>query len=237
MLALALWQILASVIKQPILLVTPLQVAKRLLTIWREVGFWSTIGFTLIRILGGFFLGLFLGILLAGLSDKYKAIEILLWPYMVTIRSVPIASIVVICLIWLSGANLSIFISFLIVIPVIYQNVLTGLKNRDPELNEAAEVNGATGFKKFKYVTLPQISPFLYSACTVTIGMAWKAGVAAEIIGTPQGSIGQMLYLSKIYLDTDGLLAWTVVLVILSIICEKLILLIIKSIINKISHF
>lgn len=234
-LALLLWQVLAMVIKQPILIVTPLSVIKRLGTIWLEAGFWSSIGFSMLRILVGFFAGLILGILFAIVSSKSKLAEALLWPYMVTVRSVPVASIVVICLIWLSSANLSAFISFLIVIPVIYQNVLTGIRSKDKELEEAAMVSGATGFQRFRYVTLPQIAPHLLSACTVTVGMAWKAGIAAEIIGTPKGSIGQQLYLSKIYLDTDDLLAWTVVLVILSIICEKLIVAGIKLLISKLS--
>ncbi|MCQ2525833.1 MAG: ABC transporter permease subunit [Lachnospiraceae bacterium] len=234
-LALLLWQVLAIVIKQPILIVTPLSVIKRLGTIWLEAGFWSSIGFSMLRILVGFFAGLILGILFAIVSSKSKLAEALLWPYMVTVRSVPVASIVVICLIWLSSANLSAFISFLIVIPVIYQNVLTGIRSKDKELEEAAMVSGATGFQRFRYVTLPQIAPHLLSACTVTVGMAWKAGIAAEIIGTPKGSIGQQLYLSKIYLDTDDLLAWTVVLVILSIICEKLIVAGIKLLISKLS--
>lgn len=233
--ALLLWQVLAMIIKMPILIVTPLSVFKRLGTIWLESGFWASIGFSLLRILIGFFAGLILGILFAVLSSKSQIVEALLWPYMVTVRSVPVASIVVICLIWLSSANLSAFISFLIVIPIIYQNVLTGIRTKDKELEEAAMVSGANAFQRFRFVTLPQVAPHLISACTVTVGMAWKAGIAAEIIGTPKGSIGQQLYLSKIYLDTDDLLAWTVVLVILSIICEKLVVTGIKLLIKKLS--
>lgn len=235
LLALVLWQVLAMVIKRPILIVTPLSVIKRLATIWMEPDFWHSIGFSLLRIVLGFFAGLIIGILCAILSSKSRLIEALLWPYMVTVRSVPVASIVVICLIWLSNANLSVFISFLIVLPVIYQNVLTGIRNKDKELEEAAMVAGATGFQRFRYISLPQIAPHLISACTVTVGMAWKAGIAAEIIGTPKGSIGQQLYLAKTYLDTDDLLAWTVVLVILSIVCEKIIVTAIKLAIRKLS--
>lgn len=235
LIALLLWQILAMVIDTSILIVTPLSVIKRLGTIWLEEGFWGSVAFSLLRILIGFFSGLIAGIILAVLSSKSKIIESLLWPYMVTVRSVPVASIVVICLIWLSSANLSAFISFLIVLPVIYQNMLTGIRSRDKELEEAAMVSGAGFMQRFRYITLPQVASHLISACTVTIGMAWKAGIAAEIIGTPKGSIGQKLYLSKTYLDTDDLLAWTVVLVILSIICEKIIVTLLKLLIKKLS--
>ena len=235
LLALIIWQVAAMLINTPILLVTPVAVIKRLGTIWLEGIFWQSILFSLVRIVCGFTAGLALGILLAYLSDRFKFVETLLWPYMATVKSVPVASIVVICLIWLSSNKLSVFISFLIVLPVIYHNILTGLKSRDSELEDVAKVNGANKWQLFRYVYLPQITPFLYSACTVTVGMSWKAGVAAEVIGTPRGSIGNMLYLSKVYLDTDDLLAWTIVLVILSIICEKIILALIKFIVDKLT--
>ena len=231
--ALLIWQIVAMCVKLPILLVTPVAVAKRLATIWLEEGFWSSIAFSLVRILGGFFLALILGMIFAYFSYKSDVVKSLLWPYMATIKSVPVASIVVICLLWLSSANLSIFISFLIVLPVIYKNTLTGLESRDLELEDVAKVNGANKWQLIRFVYLPQVAPYLYSAISITAGMAWKAGIAAEIIGTPKGSIGQMLYLSKIYLDTDDMLAWTVVLVLLSIICEKLILLFWKKVICR----
>ncbi len=77
-------------------------------------------------------------------------------------------------------------------------------------------------WKRTRYITIPQIRPYLISACAVTTGMAWKAGIAAEIIGTPNGSIGKMLYLAKITLDTDDLLAWTVIIVAISVATEKL---------------
>jgi NitT/TauT family transport system permease protein len=185
-------------------------------------GFASSIWFTFYHIAGGFLLGSTLGILLAALAAKSPAVETLLWPWMVTIRSVPVASFVVICLIWLSARNLSVFISFLIVLPVIYQNVLTGLRAVDQNMEEMAQVFRMPWYRKLRYITIPQLAPYLLSACSVTTGMAWKAGVAAEIIGTPDGSIGKMLYLSKIYLDTDDLLAWTVIIVIISVSSEKL---------------
>jgi NitT/TauT family transport system permease protein len=181
----------------------------------------SSIWFTFYHIAGGFFLGLLLGCLLAVLANRFPAVEILLWPWMVTIKSVPVASFIVICLIWLSAQNLSLFISFLIVLPVIYQNMLTGLRSCDRKMAEMADIFRLPWYRRLRYITLPQLKPFLVAACSLTTGMAWKAGVAAEIIGTPNGSIGKMLYLSKIYLDTDDLLAWTVIIVIISVVSEK----------------
>ena len=224
LLALTFWEIAALLIHQRILLVTPVAVARRLCTIWRVEGFARAIWFSFYRIAGGFLLGLILGCLLAYLAAKHPVVETLLWPWMATIKSVPVASFVVICLIWLSARNLSVFISFLIVIPIIYQNVLEGLRAENREMQEVATVFQLPWRKRFRYIELPKLRPFLLSACRVTTGMAWKAGIAAEIIGVPNGSIGKMLYTAKIYLDTDDLLAWTVIIVVISVVAEKVFL-------------
>lgn len=221
-LALAVWQAVALLVHQRILLVGPVEVFLRLLTIWKVEGFLPSIWFTFYHIAAGFLLGLILGILLAALANRFSIVETLLWPWMATIKAVPVASFVVICLIWLSARNLSVFISFLIVLPVIYQNVLAGLRSENRQMQEMAEVFGLSWFRRLHYITLPQLKPFLISACSVTTGVAWKAGVAAEIIGTPNGSIGKQLYLAKIALDTDDLLAWTVIIVAVSVLSEKL---------------
>lgn len=237
LLALTFWEIAALLIHQRILLVTPVAVARRLCTIWRVEGFARAIWFSFSHIAGGFLLGLILGCLLAYLAAKHPVVETLLWPWMATIKSVPVASFVVICLIWLSARNLSVFISFLIVIPIIYQNVLEGLRAENREMQEVATVFQLPWRKRFCYIELPKLRPFLLSACRVTTGMAWKAGIAAEIIGVPNGSIGKMLYTAKIYLDTDDLLAWTVIIVVISVVAEKVFLAGLSRVLNPCSRF
>lgn len=237
LLALTFWEIAALLIHQRILLVTPVAVARRLCTIWRVEGFARAIWFSFYHIADGFLLGLILGCLLAYLAAKHPVVETLLWPWMATIKSVPVASFVVICLIWLSARNLSVFISFLIVIPIIYQNVLEGLRAENREMQEVATVFQLPWRKRFRYIELPKLRPFLLSACRVTTGMAWKAGIAAEIIGVPNGSIGKMLYTAKIYLDTDDLLAWTVIIVVISVVAEKVFLAGLSRLLNPCSRF
>ena len=140
----------------------------------------------------------------------------------------PVASFVVICLIWLSAQNLSVFISFLIVLPVVYGNMLEGIKSEDKKMLEVGRVFGMPFLKRVLYIHMPQLKPFILSACMTSLGMSWKAGVAAEIIGTPDGSIGKQLYYAKIYLDTDDLLCWTVIIVIISVAFEKLFMLLLR---------
>lgn len=223
--ALALWQAAAMLLGQKILLASPLEVAERLSVIWREPGFFSSIAFSLLRIVGGFFAALLLGTALAALASRFSLAETLLRPYMLTIKSVPVASFIVIALIWLSSANLSVFISFLMVLPIIYTNLLSGLKSSDRLLDQAAAVFRMSARRRLLYIRLPQIRPYLTSACTVALGLAWKAGIAAEVIGIPDGSIGERLYEAKVYLATADLFAWTAVIVLCSLIFEKLFLL------------
>lgn len=232
LLALIFWQLAAMTIHQNIVLVTPIAVAKRMATIWQVEGFATSIWFTFYHIVAGFFLGLLLGLILATLAAKWSWIETLLWPFMVTVKTVPVASFVIIGLIWLSSKNLSILISFLVVLPVVYQNMLTGIRSVDPKLMEMATVFRMPWYKRLQYIVLPNVKPYLVTACSITTGMAWKAGVAAEIIGVPKHSIGQMLYYAKIYIDTDDLLAWTVIIVILSVAFEKLFMLALRKLLK-----
>ena len=231
--ALFFWQILSVCINSKIIIASPLDVVVRMTSIWREKIFWASIAFSTLRIVTGFFAGVLCAIILGLLSDRFRIVEISLWPYMVSIRSIPVASIVVICLIWLSAANLSWFISFLIVLPVVYENVLTGLKNRSEEIEDVAQIYGVTGLEKIRTVLIPQIMPFFVSACKVTAGMAWKAGVAAEVIATPTGSMGRQLYLAKTYLDTVDLFCWTLVIVVISVLFEKTFVFLLKKITGK----
>ena len=225
---LIVWQLVAMKINQRILIVSPFAVLVRLFSIWREQGFFSSILFTFKHIVGGFLIGTIVGTILAVLAYKSKWIQVLIWPWMALIKSVPVASFIVICLVWLSASKISIFISFLIVVPMMYHNLLEALSHMDETLKEMGKVFEISLVKRIRYIVLPQIAAAFLAACQVSIGMAWKAGVAAEIIGTPNGSIGRNLYLAKIYLDTDDLLAWTVVVVVISILFEKLVLFIIK---------
>ena len=220
-LALALWQLLAMAVGQQLLVPTPLSVVQRLGTIWREDGFWSTIWFTFRKIVVGFLLGLGFGLGFGALAGRFPLFEILFRPWAVMIKSIPVASFIIICLIWMSSARLSIFISFLMVLPIIYSNVLQSIHSVDRQMLEAVKVFRLSWPKRVLYLWLPQLKPYLLSACGVSLGISWKAGIAAEIIGIPAGSIGRMFYDAKVYFNTVDLFAWTVIVVVISVLFEK----------------
>lgn len=230
LLALLVWQAASMAVGNDIFLVSPLKVLARLATIWREKGFFSTVFYTMARVLLGFVLALAAGFLAAAAAGRFHFVEYLLWPYVVTFRSVPVASFIILCLIWLSFSQLTVFIAFLIVFPVIYANVLQGVKSTDPKLLEMAALYRVPWYRRFFYIELPSIRPYLLSACTISIGMAWKSGIAAEVIGVLSGSIGGALYQSKIYLEMADLFAWTVIIVVLSVLTEKAFIWILKRV-------
>ena len=194
-LALLLWQAGAMAVNLPLLLVTPVEVVKRLFTLVLEASFWRTLLFSFSRIVLGFAIAFAAGCLLGVLSGKWPLLETLLWPYVITIKTVPVASFIIISLIFFSAKQLPTFISFL----------------------------------RLGYIYLPHPRPFLFSACSVALGMSWKSGVAAEVIGVAAGSIGEKLYESKVYFLTSDLLAWTVVIVLVSVLFEKAFLRLMKA--------
>lgn len=223
LLLLAVWQAAAMLMNQKILLASPLEVLERLFTLWKEPEFISSVAFSLVRIALGFIAGFFSAVILAVLAGRHEWIEILLSPVMVTIKSVPVASFIIIALVWLSGKSLSIFISFLMVLPVIYNNVLGGIKSIDRKMLEMADVFRIRWGNRYRYIWMPYLKPYVLSSITTALGMAWKAGIAAEVIGIPTGSIGERLYRAKAYLNTVDLFAWTVVIVIVSQLFEKIV--------------
>ncbi len=234
--ALLVWQICAMSLNQRILLASPIEVAGALCHLAAQPDFLQTILFSFSRIGLGFLIGFVVGCLLAAASAKFHFIEILLWPYMAVIKATPVASFIILCLVWLSARNLSVFICFLMVLPVVYTNLLTGIQSRDPQLREMAALYGIPFIKRTLAVELPQLKPHLLAALELSLGMAWKAGVAAEVIGTPTGSIGKMLYNAKIYLATPELFAWTVVVVVISVLFEKIVVGIVKGFFQRLEH-
>jgi NitT/TauT family transport system permease protein len=226
---LIIWQLISLHINKEILLVSPIKVIVRLCELSTTLLFWKSILFSLLRISSGFFLATLIGVILALLSAKFKLISELLSPLMITIKSVPVVSFIILALIWFSSKNLAVLISFLMVLPIIYTNTLMGINNLDKDLKEMAKVFKIPTLRRIRYIEAPQIMPFFYSGCEIALGLCWKSGIAAEVIGIPKGSIGERLQQAKVYLDTPDLFAWTVVIVILSFLFERLILTLLKQ--------
>lgn len=231
--ALLLWQVAAWAVGHDVLLSSPLDVCLRLVRLAGEPNTYLVLLTSLGRNLLGFALGLIVGCLLAVPAARLPIMETLLFPYMVTIRSVPVASFIVLAYVWLSSAELSVFIAFLIVLPVIYNSLLGALKARDRGLDEMATVFRLPFLARLRYVWVPQIRAALLAACATSVGLAWKSGVAAELIGLADRTIGGELYNAKMYLDTPALFAWTLIIVLASVATEKGILALLRLLLGE----
>ena len=223
-LALLVWQGAAMAVGLDLLLPSPWQVACRLWSVWREPGFFATVAFSLLRISGGFALGLVLGVLLAVAAGRLRVLELLLWPYVTAIKSVPVASFIILALVWLSSRSLTLFISALMVFPPVYLSTLEGIRRTDRQLLEMARVYRVPLSRRLAGIYVPQVLPYFRSAVSAALGLCWKAGTAAEVIGLSGGTIGERLYTAKVYFQTPDLFAWTAVIVLISALFEKLFL-------------
>ncbi len=206
----------------PLLLPAPWTVLRRLGQLLAQSAFWSTVGTTLLRILCGAASGILLGVLTALLTSRFRAADALLRPLLTVIKTTPVASFIILLLIWVGRDVLPGVIVVLMVLPVTWANVCAGIASLDPELREMAKVFGFSRLRCFRRLWLPTVLPHFLAACRSALGLGWKAGVAAEVLTVPLRSVGRMLYESKLNLETADLFAWTVTVILCSFAIEKL---------------
>ena len=194
------------------------------------LGVWQAAAVSAGRILLGFGLGVLSSAVLAVAAEKWEWVDALLAPVMQLVKATPVASFIILALVWVRGASLSVLISFLMVLPVLYGAVRTGIQSADPQLLEMTKVFRLPLGRRLRAVWLPAVLPAFRQGCSVALGICWKSGVAAEVIGLPNGSIGDALYRAKITLSTGELFAWTFVIILLSAGFEKLFLLLLDCV-------
>ena len=237
---LLIWQVLSWVIGNKILLEGPIGVLKCLITDLQTVAYYRTVLASFFRVMGGLLSGVMLAVVLGSLSYKQSWLEAFLLPVIQFMKSAPITCFVVLLLIWIGSANLTFVIALLVAFPPIYLNLLEGLKQLDEKQLEVARGYSMPFRNRFSYIYLPGVKSYFISALSVAIGMAFKAGIAAEIIGTPDYSIGERIYMSKIYLDTAGVLSWMITVIFMAYFCEKAVMWMVEAYFNrkpKMSHF
>lgn len=219
---LAVWQVAAMLVGSPLLLPTPVAVAKRLFELCTISSTYVTLLSSFSRIALGLLLGVTVGILGGILTANSKIAKDLLSPLLAVIKSTPIASFIILILLWLDRNSVPVVISLLVVLPVVWANVEVGILNTDKALLEMASAYKMTKFSKIKQIYAPSVAPYFTAALNSSLSLAWKAGVAAEALILPVLAIGTRIFEAKYNLETVDLFAWTVVVVILSAIIERL---------------
>ena len=216
-----------------LLLCSPLAALARLGELAVTASFWQTVGRSCLRIFGGFLASCLLAAVLAVASARFRPVRELLAPVAAVIKAVPVVSFIILALVWLDGRDLSLFISALMVFPPVYLNVLAGIDSADRQLLEMAAVFRVPFRRQLRGIWLPQVLPYFRAACSLALGLCWKAGAAAEVIGLPGGTIGERLYTAKVYFQTPDLFAWTAVIVAVSVVFEKVFLALIDALVRK----
>lgn len=223
------WQLAAVAVGHRLLLPGPLDTLSALAALVPTTEFWGRIAYSTARILGGFLLGLTVAALLAAVSYGSPLCKTLLAPLMQFIKAAPVAGFVILALLWVRSGRLALLISFLMVLPVMYGAILAGLESADRQLLEMAKIYRLSFWKRLRHIWLPGLLPSLIQGCSVALGLCWKSGVAAEVIGLPNGSIGDALYRAKLTLSSAEVFAWMVVVICLSALLERLLLRLLKT--------
>jgi len=224
---LLVWEVATAIIGSSIIIVSPRVTFARLFSLSQTVEFWHTIFTSMRRIMLGFGLALFCGIVIALISARVKIFHMLILPAINVMNAVPFASFIILALFALnSTANLAVFVPFVMVVPIVFHNTYKGIISTDPQLLEMADVFRVSYLKRVFYIYIKTVRPYVLSAAQAGIGFAWKSGIAAELIGQVRGTIGGNLHIARIHLQTADLFAWTVTIVLLSYIMEKAILLV-----------
>ena len=227
-----LWQLASDWLGHELLLVSPLRTVETLLQLCAEREFWYSIGNSLFHCMSAFLLALAVGGLLALLGCRMPLLHEFLMPPLSAMKATPVASFIILVLLWASSQAVSMVCAFVMVMPIVYANIYQGFCNIDQKLLEVGQAFALERGQYLKLIYVPSLKPYLLSACTVGIGFCWKSGVAAEVIGLPNHTIGMHLYNAKVYLETPELFAWTLTVVLLSVGIEKLLLRVLRRVLR-----
>lgn len=219
---LIIWQILSVKIGETLLLPSPVEVVIALFGMMQTSLFWKSVLFSLLRILLGVILGITVGFIFAFITETFILADRLFSPLLHIIRTVPVASFIILALVWIKIDIIPIVISFLMVFPLVWENIRVGIRSIRSDLLEMASVFQVKRKTTFVKIIFPSLLPYLLSSCATGLGFGWKSGIAAEVICHPLLSIGKQLQDAKIYLDTPEVFAWTATVVFLSILLERM---------------
>jgi NitT/TauT family transport system permease protein len=224
----AVWQLLYLKTGQEILMPSPAGTLIRLFQLAGTGSFWLTVAFSVLRITAGFLAGVMFGALFALLTARYEIARVLLRPAISVMRATPVASFIILALVWIRSAWVPVFATAVVVLPIVWENISEGIRKTDGDLLQMARVFRFGRRKTVRLLYLPSVKPYVTVACAAGMGLSWKAGVAAEVLSSLPFSIGGYINDAKIYLDTESLFAWTAVVILLSVLLERMILRLMK---------
>ncbi len=219
---LVLWQLAATLVGQPLLVPSPVEVLGSLYLLIGTVTFWQSLVASMGRVVIAFLLGVALGVALAVATIRWRIGDYLIAPLLSALRATPVSSFIILALVWMGAGAVPVFTGMIMTLPIVWGNVSQGIGSLDPAYEQMARVFALRPLKRLRYLYLPQIMPAFATACTTSLGLTWKAVIAAEVLGTPKLAMGSAMYSAKIYLETADLFAWTLVVILLSVVFERI---------------
>lgn len=220
---LLIWQGISMLINEEILFVSPLSVASTLIKMGQTGDFWLSLSASVGRVLCGFIIGYATAFVLACIAHCFTFFKDFISPIISIAKSTPVASFIILALMWIGKNTVPVIISMLMVIPIVWSNTLSGLENTDRQLLEMATVYKMPFFKRVRLIWFPSVFPYMLSASGSGLGLCWKAGIAAEVICRAMPSIGNKIWETKFYIQTNEMFAWTAAVIILSVVFDALI--------------
>ena len=219
---LGVWQLAALWVGLELLLPSPLAVWDSLAALVFTGDFWLSALSTLLRVFFGLLGGSLLGVLMAFLTRFSPWADLLFSPAIRVIRATPVVSFILLIYLWVTRANIPGVIAAMMVLPVVWNSVAGGLAAVDGQLLELARAYRFSRWKTLRLIYLPSLRPHFVSGFLTAFGLAWKSGVAAEVICPPRLAIGSRIQQARLALETADLFAWTLVIIFLSLTLEAI---------------
>ena len=217
-----LWQSMALLVDREILIPLPSHVFTQMFNDLSDPSFYYTVFTTLFRVIKGLALAVSIALIMGVTGGLYPKVADYFSVINDIIKSIPNISYIIIILIWLGSESSVIIVSFFILFPTFYANVLLAMNSLSKDLQDVMKVYPESSYHKLIKVYLPQIYPYLLSALRVGFGLGFKVSVMAEILTQVQIGVGKQLSFDRNMLDMTGIFAWTIWIIIISLLVENI---------------
>lgn len=217
---LLVWQIAAFVVANDILIPYPMDTFVKMANLFVRTDFYYAVGATLLRVLRGFLLSLAAALIASILCDRFEAFRRFFTPFLQIIKTVPNISYIVIALIWLGAEGAVSAVSFMILFPVFCNGFVNCLQNEDPLFKDVVKLYPESFLFHLRLKVIPSLFPELLSTGKTAAGLGLKVGIMAEILGQVRIGVGRSMNYARLNLDTSAIIAWTIVIILLSTACD-----------------
>lgn len=218
-----IWQVVYLRVGKDVLVPSPIQTSKALIELAQEASFYINIIVTCQRVVWGTSISLIVGLMLGIMVYLYPVLKPFFEPIIVVMKSTPIMAIIILALLWFKSNDVPIFVCFLMCCPIVYTNTVQNLGEIDQNLLELIKLYHVKMRYLIKSFYWPYISSCIQSTLCLVVGMSWKVVIAAEVLAIPKYAMGYELLEAKIYLETERVFAWVIVIILLSKSCESII--------------